>query len=144
MNSRRIALWAASAAATFWTIKTFAIAAAGGLDKSPIEGPMFLAGLVSFVIAAVAIGVALTPATRTWLRAVGGIGAFAAGFGFTMAVDAVVELFHADGVERHWVWVEFNLWVAALVGLLVALRVNRGPSGNSQPQLEAAAQARPA
>ncbi len=144
MNSRRFALWAATAAATFWTIKTVAIAVAGGLDKSPLEAPMFFAGLISFTVAAVAIGVALTPGARTWLRALAGVGGFAVGFALTLAVDGVVGAFHAEGAERHWVWVEFNLWVVALVALAITLRLNRSQAPSPQPQLEPAGQARPA
>ena len=60
MTSRRIALWASIAAATFWTAKSIAIGLAGGLDKSPLEAPLFFLGLISFVVAVVALGVALT------------------------------------------------------------------------------------
>lgn len=125
MNSRRIALWAAVSAATAWTAKSVAIGVAGGLDKSPLETPLFFAGLISFAVAAVAAGVAATPGARTWVRALAGAGGFAAGFVLTLTVDAIVGAFHASGVERHWVWVEFNLWVAALAALSITLLLNR-------------------
>ena len=31
----------------------------------------------------------------------------------------------SSGAERHWVWTEVNLWVAALIALAVAVSVNR-------------------
>ncbi len=125
MTSRRIALWAALAAATSWTVKSVAIGIAGGLDKSPFEAPLFFLGLVSFVVAAVALGVGLTSGHRTWVRIAAGLGGFVTGFVLTMLVDAAVGAFHAAGVERHWVWTEFNLWVAALVAVGVAVALNR-------------------
>jgi hypothetical protein len=125
MNSRRLALWAALAAATSWAAKSVAIGLAGGLDKSPLEAPLFFAGLISFVVAVVALGTAVTSAARTWMRVVAGLGAFAVGFSLTVVVDALVGTFHGSGAERHWVWTEFNLWVAALGALAVAITLNR-------------------
>lgn len=125
MNSRRIALWAALAAATSWTAKSVAIGVAGGLDKSPLEAPLFFTGLLSFAVAVVALGIALTPHVPTWKRIAAGVGAFLVGFATTLIVDAVVGAFHASGADRHWVWVEFNLWVSALVALVVAVALNR-------------------
>jgi hypothetical protein len=131
MNSRRIALWAALAAATSWTLKSVAIGVAGGLDKSPFEAPLFLTGLGFFVVAVVALGVAATHGSRTWLRLLAGVGAFVAGLSASLLVDAAVGAFHAAGAERHWVWSEFNLWVAAVaaVGVAVALNRSRGAAG---------------
>lgn len=128
MNSRRIALWAALAAAGFWTMKAVAIGVAGGLDKSPVEGPLFFSGLLSFVVAAVALGIATTSGARTWLRILAGAGAFLAGLAMTLTVDAIIEAVHAPGAERHWVWTELNLWVGAVVVVAIALTVNRGAS----------------
>lgn len=125
MNSRRIALWAALAAATVWTAKSVAIGAAGGLDKSPLEAPLFFAGLISYVVAVVALGFVATSGARTWMRILAGVGAFVVGVAFTLAVDAAVGAFHSSGAERHWVWTEFNLWVAALVALAIVALVNR-------------------
>ena len=74
----------------------------------------------------VSLGVAAAAGHPTRVRAAAGVGAFAVGFALTMAIDAVVEAFHAPGVERHWVWTEFNLWVVAAVGLTVAVALRRG------------------
>lgn len=125
MTSRRIALWAAAAAAAAWTAKSLAIGLAGGLGKSPLESPLFFAGLVSFVVAVVALGIALAPGVGTRLRVLAGVGAFVAGLLLTISVDATVGAFHANGVERHWVWTEFNLWVSALVALTTAVALHR-------------------
>ncbi len=125
MNSRRIALWAAVAAATLWAAKSAAIGAAGGLDKSPLEGPLFLAGLASFVVAVIALGFALTPRARTWVRMAAGTGAFLLGFAATTAVNAGVEAVRPLSADRTWVWAEVNLWVAAVVVLAITVSLNR-------------------
>ncbi len=125
MKSQRIALWAAIAAATSWTAKSVAIGVAGGLDKSPLEAPLFFVGLTCFVAAVVALGVAVTSGARTWMRIAAGVGAFVVGIAFTLLVDAGVGAFAASGADRHWVWTEFNLWVVALVALATALALNR-------------------
>lgn len=127
MNSRRIALWATLAAATSWAAKSVAIGVAGGLDKSPLETPLFIAGLISFVVAAVTLGIAATSGARTWIRIFAGVGGFVVGFALTLIVDAVVGAFHSPGADRHWVWTEFNLWVAALTALAITLLLNRTP-----------------
>jgi hypothetical protein len=132
MRSRRIALWFALAAAAAWTAKSVAIGLAGGLDKSPLEAPLFITGLVTFVVAVVALGVAATPGVRTSLRILAGVGAFVVGFASTLALDAAVGAFHASGAERHWVWTEFNLWVAALAALVIAVVLNRGTPPRSR------------
>jgi hypothetical protein len=125
MNSRTVALWAAVAAATAWTAKSVSISVAGGLDRSPLEGPLFFLGLACFVVAVVALGIALTAGLATWVRVAAGVGAFAVGFALTLAVDTAVQAFRAPGVERHWVWSEVNLWVVAVVALTVAVALRR-------------------
>jgi hypothetical protein len=127
MRSTRIALVAAVAAVTSWSVKAFAIEMAGGLDKSSLEAPMFFGGLASFVVAVVSLGVALTRGSRTWIRVLGGIGGLAAGIVLTSIVDGAVNTFSEPGPERHWVWTEVNLWVVALtvLALTCALAARR-------------------
>jgi hypothetical protein len=125
MKSRRIALWAALAAAASWAAKSIAIGIAGGLDKSPLEGPLFFAGLVFFIVAVVSLGVALTAGARPWLRVAAGVGAFAAGFALTVIVDSLVTALYSSGADRHWVWSEVNLWVSGIIALAIAFAVNR-------------------
>lgn len=124
-TSTRTALFAAIAAAGLWGAKTLSIGLAGGLDKSPLEGPLFLAGLAASVVASVALGVALTRGRAGWLRAVTGLGTLLGGFGVAMAVDASVGLFETADQARHWVWTEFNLWVLAVLILALTLTVRR-------------------
>lgn len=119
MKSTRIALFAALAAVAFWTVKSIAIGVAGGLDKSPLEGPMFFCGLTSFIVAVVSLGVALTAGSRTWLRVVGGIGAVVVGIVFTTIVDELVNAYREPGADRHWAWTEVNLWIVSLTVLAI-------------------------
>ena len=125
MTSQRIALWAAIAAATSWAAKAVAIGVSGGLDKSPLEAPLFFIGLTCFVAAVVALGIAATSGARAWMRIAAGVGAFVVGIAFTLIVDAGVGAFASSGLDRHWVWTELNLWVVALVALAMAVALNR-------------------
>jgi ABC-type spermidine/putrescine transport system permease subunit II len=130
MKSSRIALIAAAAAVGCWTLKAIAIGMAGGLGKSPFEGPLFFAGLVSFVIAAVSLGVALTVRARTWQRIFAGVGAFGVGLVGFLVVDGLVASMRGPEESAHWVWMELNLWIMGTVGLLVALHAHRRGSGH--------------
>ncbi len=125
MNSSRIALVAAVAAVVSWTLKAVAIGTAGGLDKSAFEGPLFFAGLLSFVVAAVALGVALTRGRPLWVRILAGaVAAPVIGIGCTLAVGAVVAAVQPESTARHWVWSEVGLWVIA-AGILALVLVVR-------------------
>ncbi len=118
MNSSRIAFIAAVTAVVSWTLKAVAIGTAGGLGRSPFEGPLFFAGLISFVVASVAVGVALTRGRPGWVRVVTGVVvAPVVGIGFTMAIDALVGALQPASPLRHWVWTEVNLWAVALAVL---------------------------
>lgn len=119
MNSSRIALLAAAAAAALWTAKALAIGLAGGLDQSPLESPLFIAGFLCFVVGVAALGAALARRATVPLRLLAGLGALVAGVVYavllSMVIDGLVE--PTDG--RHWAWAELGLWIGALT-LLVA------------------------
>ena len=51
MSASRLAVLAAIASVVAWRLKAVAIAIAGGLDKSPLESPLFVLGLVAIVVA---------------------------------------------------------------------------------------------
>jgi len=135
MNATKIALYAALAAAAGWTAKATAIGTAGGLDKSPLEGPLFFAGLACFVVAVVALGVALTRGRPTWLRAVVGLVGFAVFFQLSMLLDTLVDRV-VGGAEsdRHWVLAEVSLWISALLVLVAAVGQWRRSSRASSPR----------
>lgn len=123
MNSSRIALIAAIAAAVSWTFKSVAIGTAGGLDKSPFESPLFFAGLGFYVVASVALGVAIAAGRPGWVRAVTGAVAVAVGIGVVSVIGELINALQAPSPQRHWVWAEVNLWVIAAGILTLSLVV---------------------
>jgi len=125
MNSSRIALIAAIAAAVSWTLKSVAIGTAGGLDKSPLEGPLFFAGLGTYIVASVALGVAVAGSRPGWVRAAAGVVAATLGIAVVSVVGEVVNAMQAPTPLRHWAWTEVNLWVIA-AGILTLSLVVRG------------------
>ena len=114
MNSSRIAQLAATAAAVLWTAKATAIGIAGGLDKSPLESPLFIAGLSCFTIGVLALGFTLARRARVPVRVLAALGLVVLGVGYaaalSMAIDGLVE----PTAGRHWAWAELGLWIGAL------------------------------
>jgi hypothetical protein len=128
MNPHRTALVSSVATVVVWTAKALAIGIAGGLGSSPAEGPLFLAGLVCCVVAAVATGVALTAGRSRAVRVLGGI----AGFVVTAVLGTLAQSVVSAVQPAHpaWAWGEVNLWVMglALLGVNLARRqVSRRP-----------------
>jgi hypothetical protein len=136
MNSSRIAFAAAIAAAVSWTLKSIAIGTAGGLGKSPFEGPFYFAGLAFFLIGSVALGVAITRRRPLWVRIIaGGVVVPVLGIGLAVVVDALVSSVYPVSPLRHWAWTEVNLWVIAAAVLALSLVVrarqeSRSPSAH--------------
>jgi hypothetical protein len=132
MNSSRIALVAAVAAAASWTLKSVAIGTAGGLDKSPLEAPLFFAGLSCYVVASVALGVAIARRRPAWVRALAGVASVAVGISVVTLIGVVVNAVAAPSPVRHWAWAELNLWVIAAGALALSLAVG-GRGGSRRP-----------
>ena len=131
MTSTRVSLIAASAAAVLWALKGLAIGSAGGLGESPFEGPLFFAGLVSFVVATVALGVSALPGRGALVRGLAGVGAVLAGIAVAAGVDSLVTAFQPADADRHWAWTEVNLWVVAALVLALSVRLNRARTDRS-------------
>lgn len=128
MSSARIALIAAGLAAVFWAAKVVAITLAGGLGESPAEGPLFLLGLVSILVAGGSLGVALTSGRQRGVRVIGALVVIVGVMLLTGLASLVVSAVQPD--EPHWVWGEINLWVGAVVVLAVCLATARRVGGN--------------
>ncbi|QIK67994.1 hypothetical protein G7072_18070 [Nocardioides sp. HDW12B] len=128
MTSTRVSFIAASAAAALWALKGLAIGSAGGLGESPFEGPFFLTGLASFVIASVALGVAVLPRRAVPVRALAGLGVVVAGFAVAAGIDTLVSSIVPPDADRHWAYTEVNLWVVAAALLAITLRLHRAGS----------------
>ena len=119
MNSSRIAVIAAAAAAVLWAAKATAIGIAGGLDKSPLETPLFIAGLSCFVVGVLALGVSLARRARPLPRVLVALGMVVLGVGYAAVLSMTVDGLVAPTAGRHWAWAEISLWVGGLT-LLVA------------------------
>lgn len=127
MTAGRLALVGAASAVVFWALKAIAIGVAGGLDKSPLESPLFLAGLVSALVGAGALGAWVLAGRPTWMRVLGAVVVIAlvvlsAGVGGSIAAALQPQ------DDPSWVWGEVNLWVSALV-LAAAVLVQRSREG---------------
>jgi hypothetical protein len=117
MNLTRSAYVAALATVALWTAKAIAIAIAGGLGKSPLEGPLFLLGLLACVIATVLVGAATLADRSVGWRILGAVIAFV---GVSVAGTLVQVVVTAiQPAHPQWFWGEINLWVIML-GLLAA------------------------
>lgn len=116
MTSARIAILAAGLALLLWLVKGVAIWVAGGLDKSPVEGPLFLAGFACYVVGAFAFGYSLSGGS-VLVRL--GLGVVSLVVGLTM-INVLQSLTRAVLPDSAgWVNEEAGLWLSAAI--LVAL-----------------------
>jgi len=115
-------------AVVVWGVKALVIGLAGGLDKSPLESPLFIIGLVLYVLGVIAIGLAVTVGRSVPVRVVGVVVAFGLGILATLALDAIVGSM-APANDPHWVWSEVQLWIVSVVtaGVWFALRNRAAP-----------------
>ena len=121
MDAIRVARTAAIAAVVIWTAKALAIWAAGGLDESPLESPLFVLGLVAFLVASAALGIVVVGAMASWLRAVVAVGCVVVALLVISLFDTLSGAVLPDSTG--WVQEEAGLWVAALLLLAVVLAV---------------------
>jgi len=119
MNSTRLALGATLATTFFWTAKAVAIGTAGGLNRSPLESPLFLLGLVCCIVAASATGVAVAHRQTVLGQTLSAAGGIVAGALVAVVANAVVAAVAPP--SPGWVWGEVNLWAMALILLTVNL-----------------------
>ena len=122
MTAARVALAAAVGALVCWAAKSIAIGIAGGLGESPLEDPLFLAGAGCALVGVVALGLAWTEG-RSWL--VRGLGVALGVLGFGVAGGAIAVVVELVTPDDHWVWGEINLWLSALMLVVVARTTTR-------------------
>jgi hypothetical protein len=118
-----VALLSAGLAVALWAAKAVAIGLAGGLNRSPAENPLFLAGLACFLVAAVSLGLALTRGRHLALRVAAGVLGPVLGFALAMAIDTALRGIRPP--HPSWVWTELNLWVIAPLALALAVVLAR-------------------
>ena len=119
MTSTRLALGATLATTFLWTAKAVAIGIAGGLDRSPLESPLFLLGLLCCLVAAAATGIAVARRPTALGRTLSAAGGIVTGALVAVAASAVVAA--AAPPSPGWVWEEVNLWAMALTLLAANL-----------------------
>lgn len=115
MSASRVAVLAAFAAVVAWALKAVAIGVAGGLDESPLEGPLFVLGLIAVVVAFAALGVAVMAGRARVLKVVAAVVGVLVGLALTMLTSVVAESAIPDAAG--WVQAEAGLWFTALVAL---------------------------
>lgn len=129
MTAARVATYATLGAVLVWGIKAVVIGLAGGLDRSPAEGPLFVLGLLLYVIGVLAVGLALTAGRGVGWRVAGMLGAFATAAVAFLVVDGIVAALAPP--DPHWVWAEVQLWivsVATAVGWYLLARRQPAPA----------------
>jgi hypothetical protein len=132
MNSTRLALGATLATTFFWTAKAVAIGIAGGLNRSPLESPLFLLGLVCCIVAAAATGVAVARRQTVLGQTLSAAGGIVAGALVVVVANAVVAAVAPP--SSGWVWGEVNLWAMALILLTVnVVLLPRRPQAEGRP-----------
>lgn len=119
----RVATVAAVGAVAAWAAKAVAIAIAGGLDRSPAEGPLFFLGMLCILVAFGAAGVAATAGRSTMLRVLGALGGIAVGLIGFLVVETAVGLVVPSSAG--WVQEEAGLWVGSLLFAAIMLTWSR-------------------
>jgi hypothetical protein len=119
MTFRRTAALCAVGAVVAWGLKAVAIAVAGGLDRSPLEGPFFFLGLGLLVAAFVAAGLALTEGRKVAARILGTVGALVVGIAVSGLVERSVGALVPDSAG--WVQEEAGLWAISTITAVAML-----------------------
>lgn len=134
VTALQVAVGAVVVAVLGWGLKALAIGLAGGLDRSPLESPLFAVGLVAIVVAFAAGGAAVAAGRSTVVRVVGGLAGVVLGGVVAVLVEGAVSAAVPDSAG--WVKEEAGLWVSALLTLAVItgwLRHRRSSPGNEAP-----------
>lgn len=133
-RTARLTVLAALACVLFWAAKAVAIGIAGGLDRSPLESPFFLLGLLAHVTTIVLLGLLLTGGRPVVVRGLVVVGLVAAGIALDVVGAMVLE--SVRPADPSWVWSEINLWFGAVLVLtLVLVLVRRlGTRATSTPR----------
>jgi hypothetical protein len=137
MNSTRLALGATIATTAFWTAKAVAIGIAGGLDQSPLEGPLFFLGLLCSIVAAAATGIVVGHRRSVGGRVLSAAGGIAAAAVVMVIVNSAVDLLGLS--SSGWVWAEVNLWAFMLTLLVVNLSVRSRRTSTDRPTVPTSA-----
>lgn len=122
---------AAATAVVAWGLKAVAIGVAGGLDKSPFEGPLFFLGLAAIAVAFGALGVAVVGRRPVAAKVAGAVLGVVLGVSVAMAADTAAGAVVPDSAG--WVQEEAGLWLGALVALAVTAYWYRRSASDRTP-----------
>lgn len=117
MTASRLAVLAAVTSVVAWGLKAVAIGVAGGLDQSPLEGPLYLLGLVAIVVAFASLGVAVAADRSVTFKVIGAVVGVLIGFTLSMLASVIAAAVIPDSAG--WVQAEAGLWFSALLALAV-------------------------
>jgi hypothetical protein len=113
MTFLRTATLCAVGAVVAWGLKAVAIAVAGGLGRSPFEGPFFFLGLGRLPVAFVAAGLALTEGRNGAARVLGVVAALVVGIAVSGLLPAAMGALVPDSAG--WVEAEAGLWAIGTI-----------------------------
>ena len=119
---------AAVGAVVAWALKAIAIAVAGGLSQSRLEGPLFFLGLIFIFVSFVAAGLAATASRGTALRILGALGGAVVGFLLFVLIETAVGA--VVPTSAGWVREEAGLWVASVLVAAIMLGWQRRRHGS--------------
>jgi hypothetical protein len=110
----RVSAWLALA---LWLAKAVAIWAAGGLDRSALEAPLFFAGLLAYAVGAFTLGLLLLGDRSTFLRVGAAVLTLVAALLLISIFQALLRALLPESAG--WVTEEAGLWASAVI-LVVA------------------------
>ncbi len=115
MSASRLAVVAAIVALVAWFLKALAIWLAGGLDRSPLENPLFALGFAAIVVASASLGVAVAGERSLAVKVVAGVVAVVIGAALSSLASLVASAVIPDSTG--WVQGETGLWFSAVITL---------------------------
>jgi hypothetical protein len=113
MDTARVARVSAWLALALWLAKAFAIWAAGGLDQSALEAPLFFAGLLTYAVGAFTLGLLLLGDRSTFLRVGAAVLTLVAALLLISILQAVLRDLLPESAG--WVTEEAGLWASAAI-----------------------------
>lgn len=119
MSASRLAVAASIVSLVAWALKAVTIGMAGGLDRSPLEGPLFLVGLVAILVALAALGVSVAGDRSVGMKVLGGVVGVVLGFPLSMVASMLAEAVVPDSAG--WVQAEAGLWASAVLAVVLTL-----------------------
>jgi hypothetical protein len=127
IDTAHLVLAAAVTSTCLWSAKSVAIGLAGGLDKSPAEGPLFLLGLLAHLTGWIALAVWSTRGRTRGIRTAVVAATVPAVVLATLVIQLLIGVL--EPADPAWFWSELNLWVLSVALLVLATSVVRRSAG---------------